>query len=150
MNKLLTVKELAKYYKVSEETIRRWFRSGKLKGIKEGRGYLLPSDPKIKELVNEIEKRTSLSYEGEDEIGNLVPQGLNTIQELIERLKEQEKNHKLSIELLRKIIQKDKRKGYVVELDSQTMTNTMIEGDIYILGNNFIISGNYLAGRIIG
>ena len=112
--------------------------------------YLLPSDPKIKELVNEIEKRTSLSYEGEDEIGNLVPQGLNTIQELIERLKEQEKNHKLSIELLRKIIQKDKRKGYVVELDSQTMTNTMIEGDIYILGNNFIISGNYLAGRIIG
>ena len=145
-----TVKQLAKYYKVSEETIRRWFRSGKLKGIKEGRGYLLPSDPKIKELVNEIEKRTSLSYEGEDEIGNLVPQGLNTIQELIERLKEQEKNHKLSIELLRKIIQKDKRKGYVVELDSQTMTNTMIEGDIYILGNNFIISGNYLAGRIIG
>ena len=33
MNKLLTVPEVAEYLEVTEETVRRWLRSGRLEGV---------------------------------------------------------------------------------------------------------------------
>lgn len=37
--KVYTVAEAAKILKVSQETVRRWARSGKLKGINPGKGW---------------------------------------------------------------------------------------------------------------
>jgi excisionase family DNA binding protein len=42
MGKLWTVKEAAEYWHVSQETIRRLIRDGKLSAISVGRSYRIP------------------------------------------------------------------------------------------------------------
>jgi len=44
MNKLLTLKETAKILRVSERTIMRYLKSGKLKGSKAGQWRIKESD----------------------------------------------------------------------------------------------------------
>lgn len=95
--------------------------------------------PRVKDLVDEIEKRTSLFYEKEDEEGNLVPDGLYTIQELIEELKRLEKNRRLAIQALRKKVKQEVIKGNMIELPA-VIKDKVIEGDLYMLGENQIVT----------
>ena len=42
MNEYYTIKEVAEIFKAGPETIRIWFRKGKIKGTKTGRRILIP------------------------------------------------------------------------------------------------------------
>jgi excisionase family DNA binding protein len=45
-----TVEEVAQLFKVSEQTIRLWIRSGKLESFKIGRGHRIPAES-VKQLI---------------------------------------------------------------------------------------------------
>ncbi|HUV42293.1 MAG TPA: hypothetical protein VMY36_00035 [Patescibacteria group bacterium] len=93
----------------------------------------------IKELVDEIEKRTNLYFEVEDAEGNLVAGGLYTVEELIKSLKRLEGDHQQAIQALKKKVRQEVIKGNVIELPVK-LEDKVIEGDLYLLGENQIVT----------
>lgn len=59
-----TTEELAEYLKLSEQTIRLWIRSGKVKSYKFGRAHRIPID-EVRRLLDEAQRAASEPNEGE-------------------------------------------------------------------------------------
>lgn len=57
---MLTTKEISEMLSVSEETVRRWIRTGDLKAIQEGKSYLVEKEDLMK-LIHQKASTTSSS-----------------------------------------------------------------------------------------
>lgn len=66
---MLTTKEISEMLKVSEETVRRWIRSGELKATQEGKSYLVEKT----ELVKLVQKKANATNSSIGKMASLIP-----------------------------------------------------------------------------
>lgn len=66
---MLTTKEISEMLSVSEETVRRWIRTGDLKAIQEGKSYLVEKE----NLMNFIQQKASTTSSSIGKMASLIP-----------------------------------------------------------------------------
>lgn len=66
---MLTTKEISEMLKVSEETVRRWIRTGDLKAIQEGKGYLVEK----KDLMKLVQEKSTATNSSIGKMATLIP-----------------------------------------------------------------------------
>jgi len=110
----------------------------------------------IEKLVDEIEKRTELSYDDEDSDGNLFPGSLYTVNELIDSLKKKEKDLNDCIKLLKKKVKQERLTGFLFEKkdigsNGFKICNCRITADVFFLDcKDVVIHSNIVNGKIFG
>jgi excisionase family DNA binding protein len=128
VGKLLSTKEISDMLKVSEETVRRWIRTGELKAVQEGKSYLVAPE----ELNKFTQKKSETPGTSLSKMTNLLGLGINKLIDqnagsagfllsigLDKRLKQNDIFEKLSIEDLEFYIETLKRQKRKVDLEYQ-------------------------------
>lgn len=123
MRKILTTKKVSEALNVSEETVRRWIRSGQLKAKQNGKSYLIEKS----ELVNLAKKQSNMSGTTIAKINAMAGAAGSTIDKIIDSIGKKEQLEEipgetapsLSLYQINNEIEKLKRQKKRLELEHQ-------------------------------
>jgi excisionase family DNA binding protein len=66
---MLTTKEISEMLSISEETVRRWIRTGELKAIQEGKSYFVEKN----DLMKLVQQKASTTNSSIGKMASLIP-----------------------------------------------------------------------------